>query len=428
MGHSRVTSGLWRDQDFLKLWSSTTISSVGSQVTRVAMPLTAVVTLGATPTQVGALSAAERAPFLFLALFAGVWVDRLCRRPVLIWTDLGRGLLLGCVPFAAALGLLRMEQLYAIVFLAGVLTVFHDVASQSYLPALVGREQVAEGNAKLWGSSSFAGIAGAGVGGGLVTLLTAPGAILVDSISFAASALLLLGIRKPERLPERIPGRSVLREVGEGLGTVFGHPLLRPLAGCGAIYNFAQNLLLVTLILYATRQLRIGAGALGLVFAVGGVGFLVGVTVSGRLTRRLGLGRTIYGGLIISGLGALCLPLARGHSTQATVLLGAAQFVYQFGYAVYNIEQVNLRQIVTPDRLMGRVNATMRTVMWSTMPLGSLAGGVLSEAIGLRPTLIVGGACTLLASVWVYTSQVRRLREQPVRDTAGQEPVVVQGR
>lgn len=403
---------LWRHRDFLKLWIGETVSVLGSQVTQLALPLAAAVMLHATPVQMGILGAADTAPFLLIALFAGAWVDRMHRRRVMIVADFGRALLLGVVPVAYLAGWLSLELLYAVGFLAGVLTVFFDVAYQSYLPTLVDRSRLVEGNSKLEISRSVAGIAGPSLGGLLVQWLTAPVAMAVDAFSYLVSVAALLSIRRAEAPPERpAAAASIWREVGEGLRVVFGNPLLRAIAGCTATCNLFGAAAGSVLVLYATRDLHFDAVQLGLVLSAGSPGSLLGALLAGPLARRLGIGPTIVASAALGGLAMACAPLATGPFPLKFALLAAGGFLGGFSAVVYNVSQVSLRQTVTPDRLLGRMNATMRFLVWGTLPLGSLLGGALGAAIHLRATLWLAALGSAAAALWVYASPVRALRE-----------------
>jgi MFS family permease len=402
---------LWRHADFMKLWTAETISQLGSQVSLLALPLVAITVLDASAFQVGLLGTVEFAPFVLVGLPAGVWVDRLRRRPVLVAGDLGRALALASIPLAYELGVLSIGQLYVVGFVTGVLTVFFDVAYQSYLPALVAPDQLVEGNSKLEISRSGAQIAGPGLAGGLIDLVTAPVAVLADALSFALSGAFIGLIRRGEPAPERAPaGRrrgAMRREIAEGLRYVLGHRLLRPIAACTATANLFNAVMYAVVVLYMVRQLGLRPAAIGLVFAAGNLGFLAGAVVSGRLAARTGIGRAIVLGEAVGALGALLVPLApRG---AAVPLLIAGMAVGAFGGTVYNVNQVSLRQAISPARLHGRMNATMRFMVWGTLPLGSLLGGALGTAIGLRPTLWVGAVGGLLAVLPVALSPVRSL-------------------
>jgi MFS family permease len=288
-------TGLWCHSEFVKLWTGQTISQFGSQITVLALPLAAVLTLKANAFEMGVLSAAQFVPFLLIGLFAGVWVDRMRRRPILILADVGRTLLLGSIPLAAWLGVLRMEQLYVVAFLVGITTVFFDVAYQSYLPALIPRENLIEGNSKLEVSRSVARIAGPGMAGALVQLVTAPIVIFLDALSFLVSVLSLLIIDQPELPPTSAHGRqSMWQEISEGLGVVLRNPVLRSTAGCTATANLFSYLMFAVYVLYVTNELHVGPGLLGLIFSIGGVGALLGSLIGGALGSAIGLRPTLF--------------------------------------------------------------------------------------------------------------------------------------
>ena len=409
-------TGLWRHPDFVKLWTGQTISLIGSQVTFLALPLTAVLVLNATPAQMGFLTAAGAIPSLLVGLFAGVWVDRRRRRPILIAADLGRAALLLLIPAAALLGVLRIEYLYIVAFLVGTLGLFFEVAHHSFLPSLVGRQQLVEGNSKLEISDSVAEIVGPGLAGGLVQLVTAPIAIAVDAISFLISALFLGLIRTPEPAPKPPDEQqNILGEAVEGLSLVSRNALLRAIAGSMSTLHLFNSVLEAVFVLYVTRELGIGPGLLGLIFASGSVGFLVGALLPGWVSRRFGLGSGIIGGLLLVGLSDLLIPLVGGSVVMIMriLVLMAAQFFFGLGLTIFNIGQVSVRQAVTPDHLQGRMNATMSFIAAGSVPLGGLLGGGLGEMIGLRPTLVLAALGEMLAVLWLILSPIRSLREQP---------------
>ncbi|MBI4493673.1 MAG: MFS transporter [Chloroflexi bacterium] len=404
-------ASLWRRPDFLKLWAAETISVFGSQFTLLALPLIAAVALQASAAEMGILVAAERAPFLLIGLFAGVWVDRHRRRPILIGGDLGRALLLATIPLAALGGVLGMPQLYVVGFLGGVLTVFFDVAYQSYLPALVARTQLIEGNSKLEVSRSAAQISGPGIAGVVIQTISAPLAIALDALSFLLSGLLLGLIRCQEAPLARAARAPMLAEVREGLAVVFGNPLLRSIAGCTATLNFFGSAIEALYILFAVRELGLTPAAIGLIFGLGSVGYLVGAVLAGQLAARLGLGRTIIGASLVCSLGEV--PIAFAAPAFALPLLASSWLLTSLATPVYNINQVSLRQAITPLRLQGRMNATMRFVVWGTMPLGGLAGGALGTLLDLRPTIALAAAGGVLAFLWVLLSPLRKLERIP---------------
>jgi MFS family permease len=405
--------GLWRHADFLKLWSAETISQLGSQVSLLALPLVAILTLEVSAFEVALLGVVEFAPFILVSLPAGVWVDRLRRLPILVAGDVGRALLLATIPLGWALDVLTIWQLYAVGFGVGVCTVFFDVAYQSYLPSLVDRQQLVEGNAKLEISRSGAQIAGPAVAGPLVQILTAPLAVLGDALSFAASALFLFRIRAREAAPERPlePERAPMRrDLEEGLRYVLGHRYLRWIAASTATFNFSSNVLWAILLVYAVRVLDLSPAEIGLVFAIGNVGYLAGAITTGRLSAALGVGPAIVLG---AGAGASGLLIPLAPQNEPLPFLIASQAILGFGLPLYNITQVSLRQSITPERLQGRMNSVMRFIVWGVIPLGTLAGGVIASVFGLRAAIWIGAVGLALAFLPVFLSPVRSLRTMP---------------
>ena len=409
--------GLWRHADFIRLWSAETVSQFGSQVSLLALPLAAVLVLHASAFQVATLNVVEFLPFVLISLPAGVWVDRLRRRPILVIGDAGRALLLASVPVAYAFGALTIGQLYVVAFLVGTLTVFFDVAYQSYLPSLVERAQIADGNAKLEISRAGAQIGGPGFAGLLVGWLTAPYAILVDAASFVGSALFIFGIHKSEVLPAPAdaPRRDMRRELGEGLRYVAGNRYLRAIASCTASFNFFGSIAQAVLIVYAVRVLRLTAPQIGLMFSIANVGALIGALTATRASRAFGVGRTIIGAALVTGPAFLTVPFApRG--VEAVAVIGPAIAISGLTNVIYNVTQISFRQAITPERLQGRMNAVMRFLVWGTIPLGALLGGVLASQLGLRTAIWVGAVGSCLPFLTVLLSPVRSLREAPEPD------------
>jgi MFS family permease len=401
---------LWRDADFMKLWSGQVISLMGSAFSGLAMALLAALTLGATPIQMGLLTAAGSAPSLLIGLFAGVWVDRYRRRPFLIAGDVGRALLLATIPIAALLGELSMVQLYAVSFLAGVLTVFFDVASQSYLPAIIDRRQLMEGNSKLGLSSSITAVAGPSLAGVVIQAITAPFAVVLDSLSFLASAGLVLLIRRREERPQVAPAPvfSGLSEgLREGLQMVIRDGRLRALAGCLATSNLASNVFFALYMLYGTRELGLNAAALGLVYGIGAIGAPLGAVCAPWAAARFGLGPTILGGAILGSLEVL--PAVFATPRLAVPLLMLSSLIGNFGWVVHNVNSLSLRQAITPPALQGRVHATWHFLVTGMLPLGALAGGALGQALGLRPAIALAACGSALASLWVIFSPLPKL-------------------
>lgn len=411
---SRPQTGLWRRPDFLRLWAAQSVSQLGSQVTLLALPLIAALTLDASAFEVGLLAAAWSAPFLLVGLFAGVWVDRLPRRPVLIATDVGRAVLIAIIPVAHVFGLLGMPLLYVVAFLTGILSLFFDVAYLSYLPVMVTKDELLDGNGKLQSSESAAQIFGPGLAGGLIRFVSAPGALVIDACSFLASAFFISRIRTPEPPPAPSADRPhVWREIGEGLGLVRRQPLLRALVACSATTNFFAHVFFAVYVLYMTRDLGLGAGAVGLVFATGGVGALIGALLAGPTARRFGPGPTLLAAQLLFGLAGLVIPLAVLFPRLALAMVVASEFFQWLTILVYDVNAVSLRQAVTPHRLLGRVNATHRFLAWGMRPLGSLVGGLLGGLIGLPLTLAAGEAGMFVAFVWLLRSPLPGLRSAP---------------
>jgi MFS family permease len=404
--------GLWRDRDFLNLWGAATVSQIGSQVTLLALPLVAVLVLDASTFQVALLTAFDFLPFLLFGLPAGVWIDRLARRPVMIATDIGRALALFTIPVAYAADSLTLVQLYVVGFLVGVMTVFFELAASSYLPSLVGRERLIDANSKLEVSRSGVFIAGPGLAGTLVGALTAPVAIVVDAISFLASGVLVLGIRSRERWIESAePRRGLRRELVEGIRYVLGHRYLWPIAFCTATLNLFWNAAFAIYFVFLARELDLQPAVIGLVLALGNVGWLAGALLAGRIAGRLGVGWTLAGAAFLFGpSGAL---IALSPESEPLPFLIAAQAIGAFAGVLYNITSVTLRQSVTPDRLQGRTVGAIRTVVWGVTPLGALLGGGLATVVGLRATFWITAVGTAAAALPIVFSSTRSLRGMP---------------
>jgi MFS family permease len=401
----RRPGSLWRQRDFLSLWGSQTISQFGSQVTFLALPLVAILALEESSFRVAVLTTVEFLPFLLFALPAGVWVDRLRRRPILILADVLRALVLITIPIAYWLGALTIWQLYAVAFVHGIGTVFFDVSYQSYLPTLIGREQVVDGNSKLEISRAAATIAGPGIAGVLVAALTASVAILADAISFLASAFLLGMIKKVEEPPPREERRSMKAELGEGLRYVFTHPYQRGMVAAVALSNFFGNVVYSILLVYAVRGLGLSAGTIGVVLAVGNLGTLAAALTARRISDRLGVGMTIVYAAGMFGPGTLLIAVAP--KNLAIPFLIASGLVVGFGVILFNVTAISLIQAITPDRMLGRANASRRFVVWGVIPVGGLVGGALASTIGLRETIFVGALGSLLAMVPILLSPIR---------------------
>jgi MFS family permease len=409
------SEGLWRHRDFIRLWSAETVSQFGTQFTLLALPLVAIDILHASAFEVAALTTVEFLPFLLVSLPAGVWVDRLPRRPILVAGDVARALLLASIPIVYAADALTIWQLYIVAFLVGIATVFFDVAYQSYLPSLVERQELVDGNAKLEISRSAAQLGGPGVAGLFVQFLRAPAAILVDAVSFVGSALFIFSIRKGEEAPQsadQAPRRPMREELGEGLRYVLKHAYLKFIAACTALFNFFGNMGFAVLLVFARRELHLSPAVIGLAFTASNVGPLLAAFNANRISERFGVGHTIIASAAVGGPMFLVIPFA-AHGNAALLWLVPAFVIGGFSNVIYNVTQVSLRQAITPERIQGRMNSVMRFIVWGTIPLGSLIGGGLATWIGLKETLIVGGIGSCLACLPVVFSPVRAVRDMP---------------
>ncbi|MGA2592187.1 MAG: MFS transporter [Bryobacteraceae bacterium] len=403
---------LWRDPDFLKLWAGQAVSQIGSWITLVGLPLTAVLVLGASPLQMGLLSGVGAAAVLLFGLFAGAWADRLRRRPILIAADLGRAAVLGTIPLAVTLHRLTMGHLYLVAAASAILTVFFDVSYQAYLPSLVSRENILEGNSKLALTDSIAGIAGPGLTGVLVQAITAPIAILFDAVSFLCSAFSVWLIGRPEPPPEPSAAPHIGREIIEGLRVSWHAPVLRSLLLRTATASLFQGFAGSLYVLFAVRELGVSAALLGAIISVGGATYLLGALAAERLARRFGLGHTLIGAAAVAGVGSLLPPLARGPVWVCAAVLSAAQ-LFDIAFPIYEINKLSLRQAIAPGHLLGRVNSAQHLMFRGVMPLGALAGGALAEAIGVRSAMFLGASGFLLSTLWLVFSPIRHMRELP---------------
>jgi MFS family permease len=425
---------LIRNPRFLRLWAAETISHFGSSITGIALPFVAITLLQAGPLEVAILNLADFLPFLLIGLLVGALVDRLPRRAVLIGGDLGRAILILTIPVAYLAGVLSLPQLIAVGFLVGVLTVFFDVAYQAYLPSLIGREDLVEGNSKLEFSRSAAGLLGPGLGGLLVDLLRAPIAMLVDAASFLASALFLATIRDqrgaataPNDAPESksngtapAPTRGTMRrEIAEGLRYVIGHPALRTIGAATATSNLFSSIGGAAFMLFAINELQMTPALIGLAFSLGSVGGLVASLVAGPLSRRFGVGRVIVVTVALGGPFEFAVGLgSAGADALNLALIAAAGFAMGGSGTIYNINQVSLRQAITPEAMSGRMNATMRWFVWGTMPIGSIIGGIIGETLGVRAAILIGGAGATLAFVPLLFGPVWGIAVMPKSEEA----------
>jgi MFS family permease len=421
----------------MKMWTGQTISQFGSAISQLALPIIAIKLLHASPFAVAALGTIEFLPFLLFTLPAGVWVDRLPRRGVLIVGDVGRGLLLLSVPIAYFWGHITLAQLFVVGFLTGILTVFFDVAYQSYLPALVDRELLIEGNSKLEVTRSAGQLAGPAVAGGLIQLLTAPYAVVWDCVSFFISGAFLVAIRKKEPpLEKHEDGRraGMRHELWEGLLYVVKHPYLRPQAISTGTSNFFSNVAFSIVLVFAVRTLGMSTGLIGVVFAIGSAGWLAGAALSPRMQKWLGVGGATILGAALGGPGTLIVALTPKSFPVPFFIAGMA--IGGAGAVIYNIQQVSLRQAITPERMQGRMNSVMRFLVWGPIPLGALVGGAIATSFGLRTALVVGALGGFTSTIPIIFSPIRSLKEMPdgaetlpgvAADDAGLAPTVTGG-
>ncbi|WP_189936248.1 MFS transporter [Streptomyces aurantiogriseus] len=404
-------SSPWHVPDFRVLFSATALSQLGTHVSYVAVPLVAVTALDASPGQVGALATLGTVAFLLIGLPAGVWVDRMRHSRLLVGADLCRAVLFASVPVAWQLDALTLGHLYVVVLLNGCATVFFDVGSQSFLPQLVGRSALVRANAAVVGLQAMGNVAGRGAGGGLVQLLTAPLAVLCAAGAYLASALQLLAVRHQQAAP-RPPRESRLGEqIAEGVRHVLGDAELRALALTAALTNFGSQIVTTMLPILFVRELGLSAGALGLYWGAGGLGLLLGAWCARPLAGRLGHGRTLgLAGLVLAPAGLLVPLIGQGPWLW---IAGAGWVLALFKTGVDNVLGVSLRQRMTPDALLGRMNATFRFLLTGALAVGAAVSGLLGELVGVRGTLWVGGAVLAAAFLPVFLSPVRTRRELP---------------
>jgi MFS family permease len=404
---------LLREDNFRKLWLGQTVSLFGDQITYIALPLTAVLVLDANAAEMGYLGAAALLPHLFFSLPAGVWLERVAkRRQVMILADVGRAALLVSIPLTYAFDSLTFAQLYLVAFATGTLAVLFDISYMTLYVAVVERESYIEANSLLHGSRSFSYIAGPSVGGVLVQLLSAPTALLADAASFVSSALFLGRLTAPE--PRLEPRTTRARdEVREGLAFLFRNSILRP-ALCGtATLNFFNYAFWALFLLYATDELGIKAGTLGLVLGVGAFGGLTGAVVAGRVGRRIGLGPAFILGMVLFPLPLLLVPAAQGPQSVVLAMLFVAEFLSGLGVMILDINASAFMTALTPDRLRSRTTGAFNFVNWGIRPLGALLGGALGSALGLRPALWLSSIAALAGVLWLIPSPIPALRDLP---------------
>ncbi len=400
-------SPLWSNRDFLNVWAAETVSVFGSQFYLLAMPLAAVIIFDANASEMGVLFAVEMLPFLIFGLIAGVLADRRGRRSIMIICDFGRAIVLAFIPLAWYFDSLSWPIMYGVAFAAGTFTAFFDIAYQAYLPVLVKKSQLLDANSKLETSRASSQVAGPSVAGFTVDALGAPLAMVTNSLSFLGSAIFLLRVKTKEVVERAQIRKSVIGEIREGLDIVFYNKMLRGIAGCTATGNLFGSMSYAILMLFMEDSLRLEPSWIGIILAVGASGAVVGALASSRIVASLGLGKTIVASAILGGIPTILMILA--YPENAVIVLMPIWFLNGFLGVVYNVNQVSLRQSITPDRLQGKMNATMRFLVWGVFPVGGLLGGMMGDVVGLRTVLLISGIGTLISAIWVVLSPVGRV-------------------
>lgn len=407
-------SALWGHIDFLNVWAAETISVFGSQFYLIAMPLVAVLVLDASESDMGLLFAVEMSPFLLFGLFAGVLADRRERRMVMIVCDFGRAATLAAIPVTWYFGLLNWPIMFGVAFVAGVFTAFFDITYQAYLPILVKRHQLLDANSKLETSRSSSQVAGPSLAGVVADLIGAPLAILANSISFLASAFFLLRVKTRHVVDRTKVDKTVLTEIREGLDIVLRNPTLRGIAGCTSTGNLFGSMFFALMVLFMVDMLQLSPTWIGIIFAIGAGGAVVGAIVSARVVSIIGLGNAIVISAALSSVPVILMVLA--YPSNAIIVLAPLMFVNGLLMVLYNVNQVSLRQAITPDHLQGKMNATMRFLVWGVFPIGGLIGGYLGETLGMRTTILISGIGLLFSVIWVALSPVMKITAIPDGD------------
>ncbi len=408
-----TTRSLWQHADFLKLWAGQTVSELGSVVTRTAVPLVALLVLGAGPREMAFLVVSASLAVLLVGFLAGAWVDRIRRRPVLIWADAIRALVLFSIPLAYFGGALRMEQLYVVMFVEACLGALFDAAYPAYVPSLIGVERVIEGNSKLATSSSIAEIGGPGLAGALVQVVSAPFAILVDAVSFAVSAISLVMIRAPEPArPARTSATPIRVEIVEGLQLVRRHPLLLPIALRSVIAHVAGSFYGVLYAIFLLQELHLSPFLFGVVVSAGGVGSLVGSLFASRVIGAIGLGPALIWTAVGASILGVLTPLAQGPLAVATVMVFIPQLFGDGLQTIEGVAEISLIQGLSPDRILGRVNATLEVFSHGiAYPIGALLAATVADSIGVRGGIALGWAGMAISIVLLVLSPLPRVRE-----------------
>jgi Na+/melibiose symporter-like transporter len=414
VSQSKSSGVLWRHADFLRLWAAQTVSSFGARITREGLPYAAVLTINAKPLELGLLAALTLGPGLIVGLFSGGYIDRSRKRSILVWSDIFRAAILLTVPIAAWFQLLSMTQIYFVAALAGAASVLFDIADHAYLPRLIGRDDLMEGNSKLGVTESLAEIGGPALAGFLVQILTAPMAIAVNAFTYLASAGFLSTIRTIEPEAHERERRPWHQDLRIGFATIFSQPLLKPLFLMGATAPLFSSFFSALYMFYALKVLNLSPTMIGITVAMGGIGSLAGALMAEPFTRWLGVGRGILVTYLISALSAFFVPLAHGSPPLAMSFLIAAQLIGDSFAVAAIITSTSLRQTIVPLNLMGRVGAAFRVGTGAPVILGAVMGGLLGEWLGPRESLYISAAGVVLSMGWGFFSPLWRLSDMPV--------------
>jgi MFS family permease len=406
-------TSLLRNRNFMWFWGGDAISQLGAQFSQLAIPVLAVAVLGASEFEVGVLGAAQTAAFLLVGLPAGAWIDRMLKRRVMIAADLVRAVALAAIPALWFAGALQMWHLYVVAAVLGVATVFFDVSYQSYPPILLSGAQIGAANSRLEATAQIARIGGPGLAGALLAVVTAPVLLLADGVSYLISAFALSRVRDTERPSDPEQRQSLPKEIGEGLRFVFGHPLIRRIVGTTGTTNFFSMIVFTLEAVLILRELGLEPWVFGLILSVGSIGGLLGAIATPWVTKRVGEGTSLSIAAVGFGVAIVALPLAGTFPAIAIPVLIAGTFLESFLVLLYNITQVTMRQRLCPPRLLGRMNASIRFVVWGVMPIGSLLAGVLGSTIGTLPTMWIGAIGTFLGGAFVLFSPLTRMKVLP---------------
>jgi MFS family permease len=410
---SPSSHALWQRPGFRRFWSAHTASAVGTEVTDLALPTIAIVALGASPAEVGALVGLRWLAFLIAGLPAGMAVDRMPRRWLLVLACLARVFVLCIIPFAWYLGRLDMRLLFVVAALIGLLTVIQQVADRSYVPELIDRAQLLQGNARLTLGQGLAKVAGPSIAGPVIQVAGGPAVLVIDAATNALAAWWLAGIRGPAE-PERArrEGQAIVAEVMESFRFVFHHRLLRPILTINTLGNFGAGIVEGVALVFAYRTLRLDAGAVGLAMAIGSIGFLATAMAADRITHRLGMGRTLAWSCLLYGVAPFALLLGpQGYPIAAVALW---RLLYGTSLPPYDVNAATIRQVSTPDRLQGRTIGVINMIGWGALGLGPFAGGVLAERFDTLPTIVIGGTICLIAAIPAFVPSLSTLHGLPL--------------